>query len=269
MEENKDKKSAKEKLVGDFKEKQKNLKLNQMDLSECSKYQELNGSWVIWLAISAIILCFKNLYGGIALLIASIIIFILYKKSPKNISATYFNLALDYIGNDNMDKAKDALKKAIEVNPKNNIAYILLASIYYRNGDCEQTIENLLKTDNIEDSKYSFIVGECYFREEDYSNAIKYLNFVKYEKEDPMNEIKTVLLAKAYSFMKQYKKSINEFNKISNIKDQLKGDKNEFDYCLAVAYLNLGKKKKALDILKDIYKEDNNYKDVESLLKEI
>ena len=81
---------------------------HDMDLSECGKYQELNGSWVIWMLISGIILCFKNLYGGIALIIISVIIFFLYKRSPKNISATYFNLALDCINKDEMEKAKDA-----------------------------------------------------------------------------------------------------------------------------------------------------------------
>ena len=78
-----------------------------MDLSECGKYQELNGSWVIWMLISGIILCFKNLYSGIALIVISVIIFFLYKRSPKNISATYFNIALDFINKDEMEKAKE------------------------------------------------------------------------------------------------------------------------------------------------------------------
>jgi hypothetical protein len=39
----------------------KKLTPHEMDLSECGKYQELNGSWVLWMLISGIILCFKNL----------------------------------------------------------------------------------------------------------------------------------------------------------------------------------------------------------------
>ena len=35
-----------------------------VDLTECSNYQELAGSWVIWMFISGIILSIKNLEGG-------------------------------------------------------------------------------------------------------------------------------------------------------------------------------------------------------------
>ena len=56
----------------------RSIVVQDMDLSECGKYQEMNGSWVIWMLISGIILCFKNLYGGIALILISVIIFIIY-----------------------------------------------------------------------------------------------------------------------------------------------------------------------------------------------
>lgn len=73
MEENKKVKSIGEQ----FKRKEKNIIVHEMDLSECGKYQELNGGWVIWMLISGIILCFKNLYSGIALILISVIIFYL------------------------------------------------------------------------------------------------------------------------------------------------------------------------------------------------
>ena len=66
-------------IVNNLKGNRRNITVNEMNLSECGKYQELNGSWVIWMLISGIILCFKNLYSGIALIIISVIIFFIYK----------------------------------------------------------------------------------------------------------------------------------------------------------------------------------------------
>ena len=50
-----------------------------VDLTECSNYQELAGSWVIWMFISGIILSIKNLEGGIFLMLVSVAIFLLYE----------------------------------------------------------------------------------------------------------------------------------------------------------------------------------------------
>ena len=249
----------------------KNITVHDMDLSECGKYQELNGSWVIWMLISGIILCFKNLYSGIALIIISAIIFFLYKRSSQNISATYFNMALDYINKDKMEKSKDALFESVKINSENKIAYVLLSSIYYKEGNYKDTIDNILKSNVLkaENSKYNYLVGACYFNIDEYENCIKYLNSVKYEDNNGMKYVRDVLLAKAYCLNEEYKQALKVFNKVVNVADKFKGNILEFNYFLGLTYLKLGENHKANKEFKKVYKEDRNYRDIENLINEV
>lgn len=249
----------------------RNITVNDMDLSECGKYQELNGSWVIWMLISGIILCFKNLYGGIVLITISVIIFFLYKRSPSNISATYFNLALNCIGKDDMKKSKEYLFEAVKSDQKNKAAYILLSSIYYKEGNYKDTIDNILKSNVLkaENSKYNYLVGACYFNINDYENCIKYLNSVKYDDNNGMKYVRDVLLAKAYCLNEDYKQALKIFNRVVNVSDEFKGNILEFNYFLGLTYLRLEENDKANRELKKVYTEDKEYRDIENLIKEI
>jgi len=256
-------------ITNSLKERKKNIKVHEMDLSECGKYQELNGGWVIWMLISGIILCFKNLYGGIALILISVIIFIIYKRNPSNISATYFNIALDFINKAEMGKAKEALSASVRTNTENKLAYVLLSSIYYKEGNYKETLDNLLKSNVLkaENSKYNYLVGACYFNTYDYENSIKYLNSVKYENNDLMKHVRDVLLAKAYCLNEEYKQALKVFNRIVDIKDEFKGELIEFNYFLGLTYLKLGETEKANKELKKVYNQDNEYRDIRNLIK--
>ncbi|MDR3598858.1 hypothetical protein [Clostridium sp.] len=254
-----------------FKGNKRNITVHEMDLFECGKYQELNGSWVIWMLISGIILCFKNLYSGVALIAISVAIFIFYKRSPKNISATYFNLALDNINRGEMNAAKETLQKSVEIDSENSIAHVLLSSIYYKEGNFKDTIDNLLKSNvlNAPNSKYNYLVGACYFNIEDYENSIKYLNAVKFDKNNSMKNIKNVLLAKAYCLNEQYKQALKIFKGLENVKDELKGNLIEFNYFLGLTYLKLEEKNKARVELKKVYNENNSYRDIQILINSL
>ncbi len=246
------------------KKNEKDIMVNEMSLSECGKYQELNGSWVIWMLISGIILCFKNLYSGIALIIISVIIFIIYKRSHKNISATYFNISLDYINKDEMLKAKESLYEAVKIDPENKVAYVLLSSIYYKEENYKETINSLLKSSVLkaQNSKYNYLVGACYFNIYDYENCIKYLNSVKYEDNDLMKHVRDVLLAKAYCLNEEYKQALKVFNKVLTVKDEFKGKIIEFNYLLGLTYFKLGETAKANQELKKVYEKDSEYRDI-------
>jgi len=238
---------------------------SDIDLTECSDYQELAGSWVIWMFISGIILCFKNLNGGIFLTLISIAIFLLYKKSPKNVSATYFNMSLDSIGKNEMNKAKELLQYAIKINPDNRQAYILLASIFYRENDYKKTIESIInsKVLDTEGSKYNYLVGRCYYMLKEYKTSIKYLNAVKYEDDDLMKHVKNILLGKAYCLNTDYKQAVKILKKEDDVLDELKGDLLEFNYLLGLAYFNLEEKEKAYEYLEKVYNKNKKYKDIE------
>ena len=267
MEENKKLKS----ITNSLKERKKNITVHEMDLSECGKYQELNGGWVIWMLISGIILCFKNLYSGIALILISVIIFFIYKRSPKNVSATYFNIALDCINKGEMEKAKDSLLESVRIDSENKLAYVLLSSFYYKEANYKDTIDNLLKSNVLkaQNSKYNYLVGACYFNIDEYENCIKYLNSVKYENNDLMKHVRDVLLAKAYCLNEEYKQALKVFNRVLDIKDEFKGALIEFNYFLGLTYLKLGETEKANRELKKVYKQDNEYREIKKLIKEV
>ncbi|BCZ46751.1 hypothetical protein psyc5s11_28180 [Clostridium gelidum] len=257
-------------ITNSLKERKKNITVHEMDLSECGKYQELNGGWVIWMLISGIILCFKNLYGGIALIIISVIIFMMYKRSPSNVSVTYFNIALNCINKGEMEKAKESLSESVKIDCENKLAYVLLSSIYYKEGNYKETLDNLLKSNVLkaQNSKYNYLVGACYFNTYDYKNCIKYLNSVKYENNDLMKHVRDVLLAKAYFSNEEYKQALKVFNRIIDIKDEFKGELIEFNYFLGLTYLKLGETEKANKELKKVYKQDSEYRDIRTLIKE-
>lgn len=264
--------NKKTKLAGsDLKGIKRTVTVHDMDLSECGKYQELSGSWVIWMLISGIILTFKNLYSGIALIIISVIIFILYKRSSKNISATYFNIALNCINKDEMEKAKESLSKAVKIDPENKTAFVLLSSIYYKEGNYKDTIDNLLKSNVLEvpNSKYNYLIGTCYFNIDDYKNCIKHLNAVKYEDNDLMKHVRDLLLAKAYCLNEDYKQALKVFNRLLNVKDEFKGNLIEFNYYLGLTYLKLGELDKANKELTKVYNQNSEYKDVKDLLGQL
>jgi hypothetical protein len=249
----------------------RNITVQDMDLSKCGKYQELNGSWVIWMLLSGIILCFKNLYSGIVLIAISVVIFIIYKRNPKNISATYYNLALDCITKEEMEKAKEALMESIKYNKENKIAHILLSSIYYKEENYLETINNIInsKVLEAEKSKYNYLVGVCYFNIEDYENSIKYLREVKYEKTNPIRYIRDILLAKAYCLNKDYENAFKIFNRISDVGDEYKGNIIEYSYFSGLTYLRVGEKEKAAKELRKVYEADSTYMEIENLIKEI
>lgn len=131
MEEKRDKKETNKPI-------KRNITVYEMDLSQCAKYQDMEGSWVIWMLISGIILCSKNLYGGIFLILISVIIFILYKNCSKNVSATHYNLALEYMEKNDMIKAKEELYDSIKSNPNNKVSYVLLSSIFYKESNLKK-----------------------------------------------------------------------------------------------------------------------------------
>lgn len=257
--------------VNDLNGTKRRATIHDMDLSECGKYQELSGSWVIWMLISGIILTFKNLYSGIALILISVVIFLLYKRSPKNISATYFNIALDYINKDEMEKAKESLSKAVDIDSENKTAFVLLSSIYYKEGNFKDTIENLLKSNVLEvpNSKYNYLIGICYFNIDDYKNCIKHLNTVKYENNDLMKHVRDVLLAKAYCLNEDYKQALKIFNRLLSVKDEFKGNLIEFNYFLGLTYLKVGEIDKANKELTKVYNENSEYKDIKILIEQL
>ena len=168
-------------------------------------------------------------------------------------------------------RLKKHLSESVKINSENKLAYVLLSSIYYKEGNYKDTIDNLLKSNVLkaENSKYNYLVGACYFNIDDYDNCIKYLNSVKYEDNNGMKYVRDVLLAKAYCLNEEYKQALKIFNRVVNVADEFKGNILEFNYFLGLTYLKLGENEKANIEFKKVYKEDNKYRDIKNLIKEV
>ena len=101
-------------------------------------------------------------------------------------------------------------------------------------------------------SELSKIIGESYFKLEEYKKAILYLDVYK-GKKGQWSQTDFYLLGYAYYKQKDYQKSINEFNKI--IDDSNDISQNAY-YILGDCYLQLNKKQAALNAFKNASEMD-------------
>lgn len=132
--------------------------------------------------------------------------------------------------------------------------------------------------------KTSYYIGKAHYEQENYGEALRYLDFA--EKEDPQNAEIPYMVARSHADMMSYKQSVSFFEKaikldttkngwmyelsliyyaMNDSKNSLKyilmagekGYKKDNDYMenLAVAYLNAGQEDKGIAILSEILKK--------------
>lgn len=72
-------------------------------------------------------------------------------KSQPGLAGPHTNLGMLYLKTDSLDRAEQSLQKAVELNPKNTIAYNYLGIVYRQLGrfdDAEQAYLKALEVDN-------------------------------------------------------------------------------------------------------------------------
>jgi len=84
-----------------------------------------------------------------------------------------------------------------------------------------------------------------------------------------MKHVRDVLLAKAYCLNKDYKQALKIFNRLLSVNDEFKGNLIEFNYFLGLTYLKIGEIDKANKELTKVYNENNEYKDIKELIKQL
>ncbi|WP_088323284.1 tetratricopeptide repeat protein [Polaribacter tangerinus] len=138
---------------------------------------------------------------------------------------------------------------------KAEISYYLL-DISFKSGKFDRAIHvglKLLPTiDKKLKSDVSKIIGESYFNQKKYTEAIPYLK--KYKgKNGKWNTTDFYLLGYAYYRQKEYENAINNFNKIINSNNSIA--QNAYSH-LGECYMKLGKKNEALNAFKSASEMD-------------
>ena len=97
---------------------------------------------------------------------------------------TYYNLAIIYWRNNQIDKAIKAYNVAVGMNPKLYEAYYALGRLYFIEENYEQSIYNLekaLKDDTLK-ARVEYILAQNYIKKEEFEKAVSNLeNAIKLE----------------------------------------------------------------------------------------
>ena len=167
------------------------------------------------------------------------------KETRYEKSATYYLGYCDYM----LKNYPSALNKfrAIESDPEyHNIVPYYIVQIYYAMGNYDELIpyaENVLaknpKADN--NSEIHRILGECYYRQKQYAQAVANLNNYK-NKEKQLVRNDLYMLGVANYEIGDYNKAIENLSKVITQKDAL--TQNAY-YYLANCYFKLGDKSNA------------------------
>ena len=116
----------------------------------------------------------------------------------------YYNLARVYMQKKRFNDALDCLKEAITINPKNDDCFFYLGVVYDKTKEYEKAIENykqavLLSTYSEDISMYLNNIGLCYYKINDYENALHYFK-LSLEKDknndDAKHNIKLIMTLK-------------------------------------------------------------------------
>lgn len=100
------------------------------------------------------------------------------KIEQKPDSGSYFELGVLHKENGNLDEAIKSLKKAIELNPKNNMAFYELGIVFEKQKNFDEAIKNYTESLRINENSEAFeSLGVCYLKKgllkEAYRNLVR------------------------------------------------------------------------------------------------
>lgn len=121
----------------------------------------------------------------------------------------YYNLSIKY------------LKKAIEEGNQNIDLFYILGLVFSYNGEYDEAIKYFYKALKIKESDYLLLtIGICFYKKNDYENAINLINNVIKISEDPkIRERAYFILGEIYFNQKKYSDSLDMFNKVIELNE--------------------------------------------------
>lgn len=155
-------------------------------------------------------------------------------------------------------QAIDNYKKLVEIGDVSPDTYkqLMMLSFNYRKYDDVILYANLLKKAD-PSVQLSYYLGKVHYEQDNYGEAIKYLNAAA--KEDPKNAEVPYMVARSYADMQNYKEAVTYFQKAI----ELDSTKNTWMYELGLIYYAMHEDKKSLHYILEAgnkgYKRDNDY----------
>lgn len=170
----------------------------------------------------------------------------------------YYNQILQmYDKAGNYQKGIEAVKRLIEINPKNEVAYLNMAILYFKLNKLEEaanTLKECLAIKN--DYNYAwYSLGQVYSKLNKHQEAVE--AFKKYNALSPDDPNGWLNVGLEYMFLKDFEKALPYLEKAV----QLNPNNAVAQYNLAVAYINLNDNFSAREVLKVLQRLDRNLAD--------
>ncbi|HUH26309.1 MAG TPA: tetratricopeptide repeat protein [Flavobacterium sp.] len=173
-----------------------------------------------------------------------------------DLEGTYGNQAKYYLGyisyaNNNYEDANEYFSEVEAVDKYQERMGYYKADMFFKSGNFEKAIEEgqkqVEKSNEVEQSELSKIIGESYFNLKQYDKALPYLLAYK-GKNGKWSNTDFYQLGYSYYQQKEYAKAVSEFNKIIGGSDAVA--QNAY-YHLGESYLKLDQKTQALNAFKN------------------
>lgn len=173
-----------------------------------------------------------------------------------DLEGTYGNQAKYYLGyisyaNNNYEDANEYFAEVASVDKYQERMGYYQSDMHFKSGNFNQSIEEglkqLPKSNDLEKSELSKIIGESYFNLEQYDKALPYLMDYK-GKNGKWSNTDFYQLGYSYYQQNEYGKAVSEFNKIIGGSDAVA--QNAY-YHLGESYLKLDQKTQALNAFKN------------------
>jgi tetratricopeptide (TPR) repeat protein len=180
-----------------------------------------------------------------------------FKYDPSN-KAVVTELASAYLDLRKYHNARESYKRLIELGDNSAANYKQLLSLSFQLKQHDDVLTYAGKLKEVDPSeKISYYVGRVQYEQDNYGEAIKYLN--EAAKEDPTNAEIPYMIAHSYADMMNYKQAIPYFQKAI----ELDPTKSYWIYELGLIYYAMHDDKNSLKYIllagEKGYKRDNDY----------
>ena len=164
-------------------------------------------------------------------------------------ASLWSGLGIAYMNNDQFDQASEAFEFQISLDSDDPIAYVNLAESKFESGKYRDAVKNFkIANAKCEVVQFNIQIGRCYYRMQDYDNAMKY--FTKAHQDDPLFnfvilDIVNVFKAQgrfdeARTYLRDYlKKQPDDMDAIESLIELLSSEKDEEeirDLCFAALH---------------------------------
>lgn len=119
-------------------------------------------------------------------------------------SEDYYDMAVEWIHNKEMDRAIDCLKRAISLNPNFIYAYITLSSTLAKQKKYSDAVHVLKRASKIDPGfdRLNFLMAKYAYKDGNYPTALKYITIAVEKSPHPLYEKSREIIMRAIKLMR-------------------------------------------------------------------